>query len=188
MGRRTLLLRSTLVVAALAGAACDGDRSSPAPFEPPARDALAPGDFDPKAPPGWRLAIGDSISWPDYMAMKDLFPKWEGNGVVNEIDGVYYRADFENVAGSGYPTAGTRHDIWVFVGMERALSREERRALLPPPTRRKRPVKPAMAQVRVPEDCTGWMTERIGISTADAQEACDELRELVARAIEEAKR
>ena len=82
----------------LTGAACEGGCNSQAPFEPSATEALAPGDFDPKAPPGWRLAIGDSNSWPEYMALKDHFPKWEGNWFANEVDGVCYEADSRLVA------------------------------------------------------------------------------------------
>ncbi len=54
---------------------------------------LRVGDFDPKAPVGWPLAIGDrDAEITDMVEFVDQFDSWKGNCCINWIDGVPYTA------------------------------------------------------------------------------------------------
>ena len=122
----SLLTRVFAPLALLGGAtlaACvDGGGHRIAEGEPEAQ--LRIGDLDPKAPPGWPLAIGDSISDPDWFEMVGDYPRWEGNWFVNEIDGVHYYAAFDERRG---PEPGERDDRRIFKGMEVARTLYQRR-------------------------------------------------------------
>ncbi len=59
---------------------------------------LGVGDFDPKAPEGWPLAIGDRDIVPGGMAggVAWQFETWKGNCCINWISGVPYTAKWRS--------------------------------------------------------------------------------------------
>lgn len=140
-------LRNTMLLGTIAGllvaAACDAPTTGSDGYEIAEGYfiPLEPGSIDPKAPPGWPLAIGDTISWERERKMWDDFEWWEGNPFASEVDGVYYRPKFERMAGLidmfGNSTAfadslawvAPWDDVYVFVGYVEALTRAEKRAL-----------------------------------------------------------
>ena len=80
-----------LVIAMSAGLACHTEGVIEA-------DAPRVGDYDPNAPPGWPLAIGDpeTVSWWAPGGVREDFDYWEGNCCINWVDGVPYTAKWRD--------------------------------------------------------------------------------------------